>query len=90
VETPQTHRAAELARTLRAAGVRVVLDVSERRLDRKLRNADRLGARVAVIVGEEEMRGDDAVVRDLAERSQQRVPSAELAATVARLLETPA
>ena len=88
VETPQTHRAAELARTLRAAGPRVVLDVSERRLDRKLRNADRLGARIAVIVGEEEMRNDDAVVRDLAEHSQQRVPTAELAATVARLLET--
>jgi histidyl-tRNA synthetase len=66
-----------------------VLDVSERRLDRKLRNADRLGARIAVIVGEEEMRKDDAVVRDLAEHSQQRVPTAELAATVARLLETP-
>jgi len=89
VETPQTHRAAELARTLRAAGPRVVLDVSERRLDRKLRNADRLGARIAVIVGEEEMRNDDAVVRDLAEHSQQRVPTAELAATVARLLEIP-
>ena len=90
VETPQTHRAAELARTLRAAGARVVLDVSERRLDRKLRNADRLGARIAVIVGEEEIRNDDAVVRDLAEHSQQRVPTAELAATVARLLEIPA
>lgn len=78
VETPQTHVAASIARELRAAGLRVVLDVSERRLDRKLRAADRLGARIAVIVGEDEVRDSTAVVRDLDAHAQQRVAAGKL------------
>jgi histidyl-tRNA synthetase len=60
--------------------------VSERRLDRKLRAADKLGARAAVIVGEQEVGADSAVVRDLGARSQQTVPMAELLETVERVL----
>jgi histidyl-tRNA synthetase len=63
-----------------------ILDVAERRLDRKLRGASRAGARVAVIVGENEVGSDSAVVRDLDGRSQQTVPIAELASTVIRIL----
>ena len=40
---------------LRDARARTVLDVAERRLDRKLRAAGRIGARVAVIIGENEV-----------------------------------
>lgn len=86
VETLQAQLAATLARELRSAGTRVVLDVSERRLDRKLRAADRLGARAAVIVGEDEMRDGSAVVRDLSAHAQQRVPTAELTSAVSRLV----
>jgi histidyl-tRNA synthetase len=75
-----------MARLLRTAGARTVLDVADRRLDRKLRGAGRIGARVAVIVGENEVAGDSAVVRDLDGRSQQTVPITELAATVTRIL----
>jgi histidyl-tRNA synthetase len=64
--------AAELARVLRAAGVRTVLDASDRKPERKLRNADRLGARLCVIVGEEEVREGAAMVRDLGRRTQER------------------
>ena len=67
-------------------GTRTVLDVAERRLDRKLRGAGRIGARVAVIIGENEVAEDSAVVRDLDGRSQQTVPIAELVATVTRIL----
>ena len=86
VETPQAQVAATFARELRTAGVRVVLDVSERRLDRKLRAADRLGARAAVIVGEEEVRDGTVVVRDLFEHAQQRVGSPELTDAVSRVI----
>ena len=65
---------------------RTVLDVADRRLDRKLRGAGRIGARVAVIVGENEVAAESAVVRDLDGRSQQTVPIAELAATITRIL----
>ena len=52
-----------------------------------MRGASRVGARVAVIVGENEVAGESAVVRDLDGRSQQTVPTTELAATVTRILE---
>ncbi|HEY0408655.1 MAG TPA: His/Gly/Thr/Pro-type tRNA ligase C-terminal domain-containing protein [Candidatus Dormibacteraeota bacterium] len=72
----QAQPAAQLARMLRAAGVRTVLDASDRKLDRKLRNADRLGARLCVIVGEDEVREGAAMVRDLGRRTQERHPAA--------------
>ncbi len=86
VEPGQAEAAAGMARLLRDAGTRSILDVAERRLDRKLRGAGRVGARVAVIVGENEVDSDSAVVRDLDGRSQQTVPITELVSTVTRIL----
>lgn len=86
VEPAQAEEAARVARALRGNGIHTVLDVAERRLDRKLRTAGRLGARVAVIIGENEEAAASAVVRDLEGRSQQTVPSAVLADTVLRLM----
>lgn len=86
VEPGQEEAAAAMARLLRDARARTVLDVAERRLDRKLRAAARIGARVAVIVGENEVAGDSAVVRDLDSRTQQTVPVSELSETVMRIL----
>jgi histidyl-tRNA synthetase len=86
VEPGQAEAAAAMARLLRDAGARTVLDVAERRLDRKLRAAGRVGARVAVIIGENEVAAESVVVRDLDGRSQQTVPIAESAATVTRIL----
>jgi histidyl-tRNA synthetase len=86
VEPGQVEAAAGAARLLRDADARTVLDVADRRLDRKLRAAARIGARVAVIIGENEVAEAGAVVRDLDDRSQQTVPVAELAATVRRIL----
>jgi histidyl-tRNA synthetase len=86
IEPAQAGDAARAARLVRAAGIRAVLDVSDRRLDRKLRVADKLGARVAVIVGEAEAAAASVVVRDLAARSQQTVAEADLQDTVKRIL----
>jgi histidyl-tRNA synthetase len=86
VENLQAQVAASVARELRAAGLRVVLDVSERRLDRKLRAADRLGARIAVILGEDEVRDSTAVVRDLTAHAQQSVAAGRLREAVTATL----
>ena len=86
VEPAQAEAAAGMARLLRETPARTVLDVAARRLDRKLRGAERVGARVAVIIGENEVAGGNAVVRDLDGRSQQTVPVTELADTVMRIL----
>jgi histidyl-tRNA synthetase len=67
--------------------LRVVADLSDRRLDRKLRNADRLQARAGVIVGESEVAAGTAVVRDLQQRSQETVPTQRLLDAVRRLLD---
>jgi len=88
IEAEQAAPAAELARSLRAASLRVVVDASERRLDRKLRAAAKLGARAAIIIGPDEVRSVSAIVRDLSERSQQTVPKGQLVDTVRRLLGT--
>lgn len=86
VETPQARRAAAVARTLRRADLRVVLDASDRRVDRKLRGADRLGAPVAIIIGEDEVRDGTATVRDLAKRAQDTVAEDAVVATIKRTL----
>jgi len=78
----QARPAAAAARRLRATGIRTVLDASDRKTDRKLRNADRLGARAVVLIGEEEAAERAATVRDMATRAQQRVSLAHLAAAV--------
>ena len=87
VETPQARRAAAIARALRGAGLRVVLDVSDRRLDRKLRSADKLGAQVAVIIGEDETRDGTATIRDLVHRSQETLTVDAMVAAVTRAVE---
>jgi histidyl-tRNA synthetase len=86
VEPSQAEDAGAVARRLRLGGTRTVLDVADRRLDRKLRGAGRIGARVAVIIGENEVATESAVVRDLDGRNQQTVPDAELVETVLRIL----
>jgi histidyl-tRNA synthetase len=61
-----------VAGALREAGLRVRPDGSARKLGRQLESAGKLGARWAVIVGEELTRGS-VVLRDLADGTQREV-----------------
>jgi histidyl-tRNA synthetase len=67
-----------VASQLREQGLRVRPDGSGRKLGRQLEAAAKLGARWAVIVGEELTRGA-VIVRDLAAGEQQELPLAEVA-----------
>jgi histidyl-tRNA synthetase len=67
-----------VASVLREAGLRVRPDGSARRLGRQLESAGKLGARWAVIVGDELQRGA-VVLRDLASGEQDEVPLADVA-----------
>ncbi len=69
-----------VAGALREAGLRVRADGSSRKLGRQLESAAKLGARWAVIVGEELTRGA-VVLRDLADGSQQEVSLEQVADT---------
>jgi histidyl-tRNA synthetase len=69
-----------VAGALRESGLRVRPDGSDRKLGRQLEAAAKLGARWAVIVGEELTRGA-VVLRDLADGSQREVGLDAVAAT---------
>jgi histidyl-tRNA synthetase len=70
-----------VANALREAGLRVRPDGSPRKLGRQLESAAKLGARWAVIVGEELTRGA-VILRDLADGSQREVPLEDVAAAI--------
>jgi histidyl-tRNA synthetase len=70
-----------VAGALREAGLRIRPDGSDRKLGRQLEAAAKLGARWAVIVGEELTRGAVGL-RDLADGSQQEVSLEQVAAVV--------
>jgi len=72
----------QLASTLRAGGLRVVLDPGAARLDARLRKAARKGARVALIVGPDERARGEAVIRDMSAKTQVTVPEREIIAAV--------
>lgn len=63
-----------VAAALRRAGLTVELAYGARRLQRELERADRLDAQTAVIVGDDELAGGEAVVRDMATGTQRKVP----------------
>ncbi len=79
--------ALRLARELRRH-VPAAVDLSGRSLKAQLRGADRAGARVAVIVGDDELAAGTILVRRMREGEQDSVARAEAADVVAKLVRT--
>jgi histidyl-tRNA synthetase len=71
-----------IARDLRARGLVVEADLRGQSIKNQLRRADKLGARLAVVVGSAEIERGVAQVKDLAARTQREVPRADLVAEV--------
>lgn len=76
--------AARLSRELRHHDVAVELGDSSFRLKKSLETASKLGARFAVIVGENEVKSGEFAVKNLATGEQVNVPRTELAKTLTR------
>jgi histidyl-tRNA synthetase len=74
--------AARLARELRQAGVVVDLGDESFRLKKSLETASKLGARFALIVGENEVQSGVFALKHLATGQQQSVPRSELAGRI--------
>jgi len=72
--------AAKLAARLREAGLRVELPSEEMKFKKALGLADRLGARHAIIIGEDELAAGVFTVKRLADGSQQKLGESELVA----------
>lgn len=74
------------AAELRAAGTSVVTDLVGRSMKAQLRDANRLGVRLVVIVGSDELAASEVVVRSMADGTQHRVGSEDLVTSVQNLL----
>jgi histidyl-tRNA synthetase len=75
------------ARELREAGFRVELPPMEQKFGKALGQADKLGARYALILGEDEVASGEWTVKTLADGSQKKVREAELAEFLKRTEE---
>ncbi|RZQ62793.1 histidine--tRNA ligase [Amycolatopsis suaedae] len=78
--------ARSVASALRRAGLRTSSPLEHRKLGKELTRADKAGAKVVVIVGQEDWDAGNVTVRSLATRDQRTVPAAEAADAVTRLL----
>jgi histidyl-tRNA synthetase len=70
--------AVKLAQRLRGQGLAVELPAAEMKFGKSLNLADRLGARYAVILGEEELAAAQFTVKRLADGDQKRLSEADL------------
>jgi len=75
-----------IAAKLRAAGVAAEMDHQGRSLKSQFKLADRLGARLVVVVGPDEVAAGEVVVRDMNAASEERAALDSLAATLAARL----
>jgi histidyl-tRNA synthetase len=66
------------AKDLRAAGYRVELPATEQKFGKALGQADKLGARYALILGEDEVTSGDWTLKTLADGSQEKYTENEL------------
>ena len=76
-----------IAHKLRTAGVRVEIEHRGGTLKSQLKRADKLRARLAIIVGDNEVKSGTLTVKQLATGTQHQVPAADLEMKVRALLD---
>jgi histidyl-tRNA synthetase len=90
VDTAGGRLATVVGHELRAAGLRTDRAFDNRSMKSQMKQASKSGARVAVIIGEDEAVSSTAGVRDLAAGEQHTVPLTEVAAAVRAIVASPA
>jgi histidyl-tRNA synthetase len=78
----------ELARELRQSGLNVSCYLEEDKLAKQLKYADKIGARVIVLLGPEEIATRSVTLKDLVNRVQKTVPRSNASRVVEQMLET--
>lgn len=79
-------QACVFAKQFRNAGLRVLSETQERSMKAQMRTANALKVKFTVIVGESEIANQVAVVKNMAEGTQQEIPFADLAETLSKLI----
>ncbi len=77
-----TKEAYRIINQLHLAGVRAELDYESKSLKSQMRRADKLKARYALILGEEELKKGRAVLRNMETKSQEEIPMGNLLETL--------
>jgi len=80
--------ALELAVQIRQAGVGAILSSGQRALRGQMRQANALGIPYVIILGDEEVRRDQVVIRDMAASTQETRPRAEFLAGLEESMST--
>lgn len=78
-----------LAMQLRQNGINVTCNLETEKLSKQLKYADRLGARIALIVGPDEQNNHTVTIKDLKAGIQQTINQSELLSTIRSILEKP-
>ena len=86
IDTTGGAEAVVLAQDLRAAGLATERAFDGRSMKSQMKSANRSEARVAVIVGDDELAAGTVTIRDLAAGEQQAVPRSELVAAVTAVI----
>lgn len=82
-EGPQ-REAFGLSYKLNQAGVKTMIDYEGRSLKAQMRRADKFGARYVLIIGEDEQRTGQAILRDMAEGKQDEIPLSSIFEEIVR------
>ncbi|MGG1313900.1 histidine--tRNA ligase [Cohnella laeviribosi] len=77
-----------IVQRLREAGLAVERDYQGRKTKAQFKAADRIGARFAAILGDEELDKSEIALKDLASQEQRNVPLAGLADSIRNLITT--
>lgn len=80
--------ALRLLKALRTRGVPAQMELEARGAKAQMKRADRLGARVTLIIGGDELAKSEVTVRDMKSGEQQAVSQDRVVDAVAELLET--
>ncbi len=78
--------ALKILRELRRGGLSAYMELEARSIRAQMKRADRLAARVTVIVGGDELARGEVTLRDMRASEQRAVPRGDIVATVAALL----
>lgn len=78
-----------LAAELRRAALNVVCYTDLEKLPRQFKYADRIGARLALVIGPDEAATDSVTIKDLSNGTQQTAARSSVAALCRRILESP-
>jgi histidyl-tRNA synthetase len=79
----------QLGSELRREGIPVYTYPTPDKMGKQFKHADRIGARIAVVLGPDEIQGGTVAIKDLSTREQTTVPREELFRAIQGLLDIP-